>query len=128
MITTTSPARRGDPEADERGPLHRGRLGQAGADQSQRADPDRVGAADAVGVVVGVVHADLQGHADHQGQDSGDRQETPPSKKARPLAAITGDRAAGSVRGRAPASHWVGVGRGAVSAVTRSPAAQHACS
>ena len=66
----------GQPEADERGALHRGRLGQAGADQSQRADPDRVGAADAVGVVVGVVDAHLQGHADHQGQ-GGDRQREP---------------------------------------------------
>ena len=68
MITRASPAtaataklimaaRRTDP-----------RLGQARADQPQRAHPHPVGATDPVGVVVGVVHSDLQREADHQGQ------------------------------------------------------------
>ncbi len=59
----------GDPERGEGGGAHGGRLGQARGDQAQRTDPDLVGAPDAVGVVVGVVRADLQGEGDEEGQD-----------------------------------------------------------
>ena len=50
----------GDGEAAERRRQHVPRLSQAGADEPDRADPDLVGAADAVAVVVGVVDADLE--------------------------------------------------------------------
>ena len=40
---------------------------QPGRDEAHRPDPRVVGAADAVAVVVGVVHADLQGQADDEG-------------------------------------------------------------
>ena len=40
------------------------------ADQAHRADPGLVGAADAVGVVVGVVHPDLQRQGDDEGEDA----------------------------------------------------------
>ena len=64
-----SPARRAaaTPKASERRPLHRGRAGQAAGDEPHRSDPDVVGPADAVAVVVGVVHADLQRETHEQG-------------------------------------------------------------
>ena len=49
-----------DAERRERRGLDLRRAGQARADEPQRADPVGVGAADPVGVVVGVVDADLQ--------------------------------------------------------------------
>ena len=65
-----------DRERAERGSLHgRGRR-QPGRDQSHRADADVVGAAHAVGVVVGVVHADLQRQADHEREG-----DTPPADR-----------------------------------------------
>ena len=61
------------PAARER--EHRGELDVAGrreplADQPHRPDPGLVGAPDAVGVVVGVVHPDLQGEGDDEGEDA----------------------------------------------------------
>ena len=41
-------------------------------------------------------------------------QDAPAAKTARPVPAITGEQAAGRVRGRAPASHCAAVGRAAV--------------
>ena len=49
------PGDRRDAEGEERRPLHRARLGHPRPDQPHRPDPVGVGAADAVGVVVGVV-------------------------------------------------------------------------
>ena len=49
------PGDRRDAEGEERRPLHRAGRGRARPDQPHRADPVGVGAADAVGVVVGVV-------------------------------------------------------------------------
>ena len=57
----------GQREAGHRGPLHRSRCGQPLAHEPHRAagaGPVPVGAADAVGVVVRVVHADLQQQRD----------------------------------------------------------------
>ena len=61
-----SPARAATPkQVNAAGFTERG-LGEPGADQPERPDPDGVRAADPVGVVVGVVDADLQGQRDHQ--------------------------------------------------------------
>ena len=60
--------RGGHAERQERRALDRRRGRCPGADQPHRPDPLGVGAPDAVAVVVGVVHADLQGQADDQGQ------------------------------------------------------------
>ena len=77
-------------------------------DQAERADALVVGAADAVAVVVGVVDADLQGQRDEQRPAA--RQATAPSPAAAtPVPTKTGDRAAGRVRGRAPATHCADV-------------------
>ena len=67
--------RAGDGEAAERRRQHVPRLGQAGADEPDRADPDLVRAADAVAVVVGVVDADLEGERHQQ------RQRGPPERE-----------------------------------------------
>jgi hypothetical protein len=56
-------------EAQHRGRLDVRRGGQALADEPHRADPGLVGAADAVGVVVRVVHPDLQREGDEEGED-----------------------------------------------------------
>ena len=97
--------------------------GQAGADQPQRPDPLGVGAADAVGVVVGVVDPDLQGEADDQGE-----QRRPPggsARRRRPAAcrrAPARPRRAGSAAGRRRATA-PGVGRGGPrSVIGRAPA------
>ena len=90
-----------DAESDERRPLDGAGFGEPGCDETQRSDTGVVGATDAVAVVVGVVHADLQGEAD----DEGERQtppDRPPSLTAAPAPRATGTIAAGSVRGRAP--------------------------
>ena len=58
----------GDDEAEHRGGQHRARGGQPGADQPDGAGPVVVGAADAVGVVVGVVDTDDQRDRNHKGQ------------------------------------------------------------
>ena len=63
----SEPDDRGQREAGHRGPLHRSRCGQPLAHEPHRAagaGPVPVGAADAVGVVVRVVHADLQQQRD----------------------------------------------------------------
>ena len=51
--------------------------GEPLADEPHRPDPRLVGAADAVGVVVGVVDADLEGQCDEQGEDRQGRVGTP---------------------------------------------------
>ena len=60
VAASTSPTSGGDAEGGERGASSPPRGRGAAADEPQRPDPVLVGAADAVGVVVGVVHADLQ--------------------------------------------------------------------
>ena len=59
---------RGGTERRERSGLHGAGSGGAAADEAQRTDPVLVGAADAVGVVVGVVHPDLQEQRDEQSE------------------------------------------------------------
>ena len=104
--TTSSPAQRqpghrGHAERGERGPLHRAPAAEARGDEPERADPRVVGAAHAVAVVVGVVHADLQGEADDERDgDAPPRDDAAPTAQPAPMA--TGTTAAGSVRGRAP--------------------------
>ena len=68
------PGQAGDREADERGVAHGRRRGRPRADQPQRPDPLVVGAADAVGVVVGEVDADHQRDRDDQ------REQRPPRR------------------------------------------------
>ena len=106
------PGQRGDAERDEGGALHQrpagprpSRPGAAG--RPGRASVPRI----AVGVVVGVVDADLQGQADDEGEQRPSGRANPPTKAATPVPARTGEIAAGSVRGRAPATHWAGGGR-----------------
>ena len=67
------PGDRGDRDRNRRGSPHRCRRGEAGGGEAYRSRPDVVGAAHAVGVVVRVVHADLERDRDHQCQDG-----TPP--------------------------------------------------
>ena len=62
------PGHGSDGEGDRGRPAHGRRGGQAGGGQPGRAQPSRgVGAPQPVGVVVGVVHPDLQGHRHDQG-------------------------------------------------------------
>ena len=94
---------RRDPERRERRRLHRARRRDPGADQSHRADPVGVGAADAVGVVVGVVDADLQREAHHESE-----QGLPPHRVAvvrRHARAREDGRDRGRQRARAGAGH-----------------------
>ena len=63
----------------------------------------------AVGVVVGVVDRDLQRERDDEREQRRDPGRKPSSAAAAPVPTSTGATAAGSVRGRAPASHWAGV-------------------
>ena len=58
----------GDTEHHERGTPDRTGGASPDADEPHRSDPGVVGAADAVAVVVGVVHADLEGEAHDEGQ------------------------------------------------------------
>ena len=71
------PGQRRDREAQERRVAHRRRRGQPRPDQPHRPDPLVVGAADAVGVVVGVVDADHQ-------RDGDDQREQRPHRLHRP--------------------------------------------
>ena len=68
VAASESPATPATANASQRGPLHLPRRRQAGCDQPDRADPHVVGATHAVGVVVGVVHANLQSEAHHERQ------------------------------------------------------------
>src|SRR5699024_11266132 len=52
------------------GPLDRARLGETGRGQTHRSDPLVVGAADAVGVVVGVVRPDPEAESDEQREEA----------------------------------------------------------
>ena len=65
---SANPATAADRQADHRGRQHRLRRGQFGAHQPQRTGPLVVGAANAVGVVVGVIDPHDQRHRDHQRQ------------------------------------------------------------
>ena len=105
-----APGRRPSPRRSrERRALHRPRpVVSAGADQPQRSDPVGVGAADPVGVVVGVVHADLQGQRDDQREERlpphGVRRRTPrrrcrPGRGRRPRAACAGARLRSTAQG-----------------------------
>ena len=76
---STHPATRADRQAHDRGGQHRPRGRQPRADQAHRARPVVVGAADAVGVVVGVVDADDQRDRDDQRQ-----QRLPPHRGVQP--------------------------------------------
>ena len=69
------PGHAGHREAAERGVPDLPGRGHARRDQPDRADPHLVGAADPVAVVVGVVHPDLQGQGDDQGQDAAPQRE-----------------------------------------------------
>ena len=89
VAASTSPATAGDTERQERGALHGPGRRRTRADEPHRADPVGVGAADAVGVVVGVVHADLQGEGDHEGE-----QRLPPDR----LVVVRRDTSAGEHR------------------------------
>ena len=115
------PATRGDREREPGRDEHlAGRRG-AGADEPHRAHPVGVGAAPAVGVVVGVVDRHLQGEGDDERQERGQRAE---ALRARPPRRCRRERArrprAGSC-GRAPASHWAAV---AISSRTASATAR----
>ena len=68
-----------DPEAHQRRGEHRTRCRQPGSDQPQRSGADVVGAADAVGVVVGVVDPD-----DHCDRDDQRQQGLPPHRAVQP--------------------------------------------
>ena len=81
------------PNARNAARLHRARGRGPGADEPHRADPVGVGAADAVGVVVGVVDRHLQRQADHQGE-----QRLPPDRARR----RTPRRRCRPARGRPP--------------------------
>ena len=81
VAARTSPADGRHAEGGEGGGLHGARGRRSRADEPHRADPVGVGAADAVGVVVGVVDADLQGEADHQGEQ---RPSTTPPRRRTP--------------------------------------------
>ena len=69
------PATAATAKARHRGDQHLPRRCGPGADEPHRADPVGVGAAPAVGVVVGVVDRDLQGERDDQGEERGQRPE-----------------------------------------------------
>ena len=73
------PRRGRHPEADQRCGEHRTRRRQPGSDQPQRSGADVVGAADAVGVVVGVVDPD-----DHRDRDDQRQQGLPPHRAVQP--------------------------------------------
>ena len=105
---------RGHPEGGERGGAAPRPGGGAGADEPHRADPVVVGAADAVGVVVGVVDAHLQRQRDHRASSAFHRTTAPSASAATPMPASTGASAAGRVRGRAPATHCAGVATRAI--------------
>ena len=92
----------GDTEGDEGGTLDRTWWGQPGRNESHRSDPGVVGATDAVAVVIGVVHADLEGEAHDEGQRQPPPRATSPAPAADPAPSATGTIAAGSVRSRAP--------------------------
>ena len=68
-MAIASPASPASAEREERRPFHGGRARQAAGDEPLRSDPDIVGTAHPVAVVVGVVHPDLEGQADDQGAD-----------------------------------------------------------
>ena len=70
--TSARPDEGGEPEERERHELDVVGVGEVLADEPHRADPVAVGAADAVGVVVGVVHADLEAdrHDERQERES----------------------------------------------------------
>ena len=108
VAASTRPATAATPNAANAAAFTEPGVGEPGADQPHRADPVGVGAADAVGVVVGVVDADLQREPHHESE-----QRLPPDRVAvvrrHAVPASTGATAAGKVRGRAPATHSAGV-------------------
>ena len=67
---------RGEREEAERDGEHVPRLRDARTGEARRADPVVVGAAHPVGVVVGVVHADLQRERDHEREQGASRDAT----------------------------------------------------
>ena len=100
------PERAGREEAGEGGVLHRAGRRRPRPHQPHRPGPPprRVGTAHPVAVVVGVVHPHLQRERDEQ------REQRPPPENvpypaATPDPISTGTTAAGSVRGRVPATH-----------------------
>ena len=72
---------RGDAERQQRRPLHRCRPGEPGGHEAHRADPDVVGAAHAVAVVVGVVHADLRARRHDQRSDDAPPHDRRPARR-----------------------------------------------
>ena len=93
----------------------------------------------AVGVVVGVVDADLQRERDHQREQRRARGGSRRARRRRRCRPAPAPAAAGRVRGRAPATHWAGVairppGSGAATArrsglpVCRSGTSASSCS
>ena len=98
----------GHPERPEGRHLDRARVRELLADEPHGAHSGGVGAAHAVGVVVGVVDPHLQGEGDEKGQH-GIPQPARPASWAAAVPMTTGATAAGRVRGRAPAIHWFAV-------------------